>query len=52
MEKWVSHQEKKFFRDNAVQALIPFKEGHRGLVKLYAHLREEVPVWEKGINFL
>ena len=24
MEKWIDYQEKKFFIDNAVQALIPF----------------------------
>ena len=40
MEKRGEHQEKKFFINNAAQALIPFKEGHRGLLKLYIYLGE------------
>ena len=52
MEKWGDHQEKKFFIDNAVQALIPFQEGHRALLKFYAHFGEGVSLCEKGRNFL
>ena len=53
VEKRGNHQEKKFFIDNAVQALIPFKEKHRGLLKLHVQLGEGVSVWQKkeGIFF-
>ena len=30
-EKWVDHQRKKFFINNSVEALIPFREEHQGL---------------------
>ena len=30
VEEWGDHQEKKFFIDNAVQALIPFQGGTSG----------------------
>ena len=52
VEKWGDHQEEKFFIDNAVQALIPFQEGHRALLKFYAHFGEGVSLCEKGRNFL
>ena len=42
MEKRGDYQEKKFFIDNTVQALIPFKERHRGLLKLHVRLGEGV----------
>ena len=45
-------KEKKFFINNSVQALIPFKKGHWSLWKLYVHLWEGALVWEKGKNFL
>ena len=47
------HQEKKLFIDNTVQALLPFKDRHKGLLKLYVQLREGVSVWGKkdGISF-
>ena len=53
LEKQGDDQKKKFFMDNTVQALIPFKERHRGLVKLYVQLAEGVLVFEKkkGILF-
>ena len=33
-EKWGDDQNKKFFVNNSVEALILFKEGHQGLLKL------------------
>ena len=42
MEKQCDYQEKKFFIDNTVQVLIPFKERHRGLLKLHVQLGEGV----------
>ena len=50
--KWGDRQEKKFFIDNAVQALIPFQVGHQALLKLYVHSEEGISVCEKGKNFL
>ena len=49
MEKWGDLQQKKIFIDNAVQALIPFKnsEGDRGLLKLHLHLEKGVSMLEK-----
>ena len=44
MERQGDDQEKKFFIDNTTQALIPFKERHRGLVKLLLQLAEGVSV--------
>ena len=41
------------FIDNAVQALIPFKEGHGSVLKLHIHLGEGVwMLGEKQKNFL
>ena len=51
VEKWADHQKKKFFTDNAVQALIAFQEGHPGLLKVYVHLGEGVLACEKGRKF-
>ena len=34
LEKWGDHQKKKFFINNSVEALIPFKEEHQNLLKL------------------
>ena len=42
VEKQGDYQEKKFFIDNTVQVLIPFKEKHRGLLKLHVQLGEGV----------
>ena len=44
MEKRGDDQEKKFFMDNIVQALIGFKERHWGLLKLHVQSREGVSV--------
>ena len=33
-KKWGDHQKKKFFVNNSVEAVIPFKEKHQGLLKL------------------
>ena len=53
MEKWGDHQKKKFFIDNVVQALIPFKDGYRDLLKLHVYLGEGTSMLEKkeGIFF-
>ena len=34
----------KFLIDNAVEALIPFKEDHQGLLKLHVSLGRGVPL--------
>ena len=49
MEKWGDLQQKKIFIDNAVKALIPFKnsERDRSLLKLHLHLEEGVSMSEK-----
>ena len=47
MEKWGDNQEKKFFIDDTAQALIPFKERHKSLLKLHVRLGEGVSVWKK-----
>ena len=47
MEKWGDDQEKKFFIDDTAQALIPFKERHKSLLKLHVQLGEGVSVWKK-----
>ena len=47
LEKQGDDQTKKFFMDNTVQALIPFKERHRSLAKLHVPLGEGVSVFEK-----
>ena len=49
-EKWVDHQKKKFFVNNFVEDLIPFKEEHQGLLKLPVRLRRgrEASVWGKN----
>ena len=52
VEKWSDHQEKKFFTDNAVQVLIPFQGGHRGLLKLYVHLGEGIRIDSESIGIL
>ena len=53
MDKWGDHQKKKFFVDNAAQALILFKEGHQGLLKLHVHLGERfLMLEEKARNFV
>ena len=46
--------EKKFFKNNSVEAQILFKEGgHQGLLKLHVPLEEEgVPVWGKNLGIL
>ena len=53
MEKWGDYQKKKLFINNAVQALISFKEGHRNLLKLHVNLEEGVSMLDKkeGIFF-
>ena len=51
VKKWCDNQEKKFFRDNVVQVLIPFQEGYRGLLKFYVNFEEGVSLCEKGKNF-
>ena len=33
--KWGDHQKKIFFINNSVEAVIPFKENHQGLLKLH-----------------
>ena len=38
-EKWGDHQKNKFFIDNSVETLIPFKEEDQGLLKLYVPFR-------------
>ena len=43
MEKWGNHQNKKLFVNNSVEALIPFNEGHQGLLKLHVLLW-----WRRG----
>ena len=35
MKKQDDHQNKKFFINKSVKALIPLKEGHQGLLKLH-----------------
>ena len=45
-EKWGDHQKKKFFINNFVKTLIPFKEEHQ--VLLIVHLLWGVPVREKN----
>ena len=49
VEKWGDLQQKKIFIDNAVKALIPFKnsERDRSLLKLHLHLEEGVSMSEK-----
>ena len=39
-EKWDDHHRKKFFTNNSVEALIPFKEEHQGgpILKLHVPL--------------
>ena len=44
-KKWGDHKKKKF-KNNSIEALILFKEGHQSLLKLHVPL-EGVPVWEK-----
>ena len=39
MEKWGDHQNRKFFVNKFVEALIPFNEGNQGLLNLH------VPLW-------
>ena len=53
MEKWGDYQKKKLFINNAVQALISFKEGHQDLLKLHVNLEEGVSMLDKkeGIFF-
>ena len=46
VEEWGDHQEKKFFIDNAVQALIPF-QGDIG-----AYLGEEIRIYSESIGIL
>ena len=41
------HQNKKFFLNNFVEALIPFKEEHQGLLKLHLPLGWEFQCGEK-----
>ena len=41
-EKWGDHQKKNFSINDSVEALIPLKEVHQGLLKLHAHL-EGIP---------
>ena len=41
------HQRKKLFIDNAVQALIPFKEGDGSALKLHIHWGREFGCWKK-----
>ena len=43
-EKTGVDHEKKFFMNNVVQALILFKESHRGLLKLHVQFGEGVLV--------
>ena len=38
-KKWGEHQNKKLFKNKSVKALILFKKGHLGLLKLYILLR-------------
>ena len=38
MEKWVTFIKKKFFINNAVEAVVPFKKEHQGLLKLHVPL--------------
>ena len=48
VEKCGDHWRKKFFINNPVQALIPFKEKHQGLLKLHVPLGWD---WGKGGRF-
>ena len=48
-EKWGDYQKKKFFINNFVKTLIPFKEEHQ--VLLIVHLLWGVPVREKMVLF-
>ena len=41
-EKWGDHQNKTFFLNNSVKALIPFKKEHQFLLKLHVPLEGEV----------
>ena len=54
MEKWGDDQEKKFFIDDTAQALIPFKERHKSLLKLHVQLGEggSFGVEKKEGNFI
>ena len=47
MRKWGDHQKKKFFIKNSVEALIPFKEKHQGLLKLHVTFGGGFPCGEK-----
>ena len=38
VEKWGNYQRKKFFINNSVEALIPLKEKHQGLLELHVPL--------------
>ena len=38
MKKWGDHRRKKFFINNVIEALFPFKEEHQGLLKLHVPL--------------
>ena len=48
MEKWGDHQNKKFFGNNSVEALIPFNEGHQDLLKLHVLLLLVCMGWGGG----
>lgn len=37
--KWADHRQKKFYLNNTVEDLIPFKEEHQGLLKLHVPLQ-------------
>ena len=37
--KWTDHRQKKFYLNNTVEDLIPFKEEHQGLLKLHVPLQ-------------
>ena len=47
MAKWGDHQKNKFFGNNTKEAVILFKEGHQGLLRLHELLGESSKVGEE-----
>ena len=50
LEKWNDHQNKKFFTNKSIRALIPLKEGYQGLLKLHVPFRDVPVKEEKGLS--